>query len=66
DAAQVRAYVTNSTITAAGDVLLTATATETITSRILSGSVAIAAGGLQPLPDRRELRSRKASLRTIA
>jgi hypothetical protein len=45
DAAQVRAYVDNSDITATGDVKLTATAKETITSRIISGSVAIAAGG---------------------
>jgi len=46
DAAQVRAYVENATITATGDVKLTAMADEAITSRILSGSVAIAAGGV--------------------
>jgi hypothetical protein len=44
--AQVRAYVEDSTITAAGDVLLTAEAEETITSRVFAGAVAIAAGGV--------------------
>ena len=46
DSAQVRAYIDASTITAGGDVELTADASETITSRVLAGSVAIAAGGV--------------------
>ncbi|MBT7080527.1 MAG: hypothetical protein HN929_03510, partial [Chloroflexi bacterium] len=45
DAAQVQAYVDSSKIIASGDVTLTATAEETITSWIFAGSVAIAAGG---------------------
>ena len=43
---QVRAYVDNAVITAAGDIRLSAIADETITSRVVSGSVAIAAGGV--------------------
>ncbi|MCP4992988.1 MAG: hypothetical protein GY934_04255, partial [Gammaproteobacteria bacterium] len=46
NSAQVRAYVEDSTIIAAGDVKLSAISSETITSRILAGSVAIAGGGV--------------------
>jgi len=42
----VRAYVEGSTITAGGDVEITATADETIKSYVFAGSVAIAAGGV--------------------
>ena len=43
--AEVQAYVLNSSIIAGGDLSQTATANETITAQVLSGSVAVSGGG---------------------
>ena len=45
DAAQIQAYVENSSIHAIGDLVQTATASQTINSLVLAGSAAVGAGG---------------------